>query len=153
MKWLIRIFVILVLTLVLSSLSLGISTNLISVLYTVIGIMFSVSMSLQMSFSFSEVESEKYIKEKRNELAGIRKVYIGLFCVSTVLFLIPKPMVLFSIGVIQMEATTLACVFMLYCMISYIVNFSNLSRLRDEIEDEVRKMLQQKRDNKTLKSL
>lgn len=111
----------------------------LSVVYTVIGIMFSIAMSQLMSFSFVDVENQDYIDRYRCQLSSIRTIFIVLFVISTILFLLLPYDWKFHWKIFKFDAWAFECVSFCYSLVYFIVNFISLVKLKDEIEDDVRK--------------
>lgn len=138
MRWLIRALGILLFTLLVSYTPLDCSDELFTVVYTVLGIMFSIALSQLISFSFSEVENKAYVNRWRGELAKIRIRFIVLFALSTTgIILIPFGSA-YSWKWVKFDTTLLIFVFLIFCLGYFIVNFIDLAKLKDDIDDEIR---------------
>lgn len=113
--------------------------SLLSVIYTVIGILFSIAMSQLMSFSFADIENEEYIDRYRHQLSRIRTIFIVLFAFSTILFLLMPYEFSVRWKVFKIEAWAIECATFVYTLVYFVINFISLVKLKDEIEDDVRK--------------
>lgn len=138
MKTLTRIALVLMFSVGLSYLTLPCSQEIYSVIYTVLGIMFSIALSQLMSFSFTEVSNPNYVARQRNQLKTIRKRFIIQFTGGTLFFLLSSSRFHFQIGWLKLEFQAVVFTYMIYCLIYFVINFIELSNLKDSLEDQIR---------------
>lgn len=139
MKTSIRITIVLLATVLFSYFTIPCSQEFYSVIYTVLGIMFSIALSQLMSFSFTEVANPKYVDTQRKQLRSIRRRFIIQFTGGTLFFLLSSLKLHFQKGWFRFDFQSLVFVYMIYCLFYFIVNFIELSNLKDSLEDEIRK--------------
>lgn len=137
MKWLYNILFVIILTIIFHFSSFNLFENVFTAFYTVCGVLFPIAISQIMSFSFSEVENDKFVEKYRSHLNLLRKKFIAIFCVITVFFIIglKSNMVIFK----TFEIKTLSFAVLVFGVIYFTLNFIELAKLKDEIEDIVRK--------------
>jgi len=138
-KWLLRAIVMLGISILCGYLPLTFGNDFFSVTYTVIGIMFPVAFSQIMAFSFSEIENDRFVERYRGQLSSIRTVFVVLFSLATLVFLAKGYCFSFSFKWFRFKIKSVFVVYLLFCLIYFVRNFVSLTRLKDEIEDEVRK--------------
>ncbi len=112
--------------------------EIFTIIYTVIGIMFSIALSQLMAFSFSDITNPKFVQQQRNQLSHIRSSFITLFSVSTVALILTPYAFILHIGWFKIDFEILILVYFLFCLLYFIINFIDLAKLKDEIEDEIR---------------
>jgi hypothetical protein len=138
-KWFFRGFFIIVVSFIFSYSPIDCSDGFFSGIYTVIGIMFPVALSQIMAFSFSDIENDKFVQRYRGQLSDIRFVFVVLFSIATIVFLIKSVSFKFQWKWIKFDIQFLYGIYLLFCLFYYIRNFVSLAKLKNEIEDEVRK--------------
>lgn len=138
-KWFFRAGVILGISLFCGYLPLGFGDDFFSVIYTVIGIMFPIALSQIMAFSFGDIENDRFTERYRGQLSGVRTVFVVLFSLATLAFLLKGCGFIFRFKWFRFNIQSLFGVYLLFCLIYFIRNFVSLAKLKDEIEDEVRK--------------
>lgn len=137
-KWFIRSAIIAVLSVALVLLKIEIAQSVISVIYTVNGIMFSVALSLLVSFSFTEIENNEFVQRQRGQLSYLRIVFIILFALSTIAFIFADTKwkgnlinpICFSV--------------IIFCLIYNVVNFCDMAKAKEEIENKIREARKKK---------
>jgi hypothetical protein len=138
-KWFLRAGVILSVSLLCGYLPLKFGNDFFSVIYTVIGIMFPVALSQIMAFSFGDIENDRFIERYRGQLSRVRNTFVVLFSLATLVFLLKGYGSTFCFKWFKFNIPSLFGVYLLFCLVYFIRNFISLARLKDEIEDEVRK--------------
>lgn len=131
-RWFVRAAMVAILALGLSLGKIAVGQSVISVIYTVNGIMFSIALSQLVSFSFTDIDNDEFVRRQRKELDHLRISFIVLFSLSTVAFLF--------------SGVNTSCVFinpvcfslLLFGLVYNIVNFCGLAKTKDAIEDKVR---------------
>lgn len=132
-RWLARIVLTAVLSLVLAFLKVWIVQSVISVIYTVNGIMFSIALSQLASFSFSDIENDDFVRQHREQLNHLRLSFIVMFALSTTAFLL-------SGSDLLRDWLNPVCFSILIFNLAYnVINFCNLATAKDEIDDKIRK--------------
>jgi hypothetical protein len=146
MKNAVRIIGLIVLFLIIS-LAVSISPDdfFISTLFNVSGVMFSVGLGLIVTFNANGVKNKTYIKQIRRDVARVRNSFIKYFAISSVFYLMEKylrdnnlssliiPIKGFQI---HLNCSLFICLFMLYSMAYYIINFLNIQKLNNDIFDK-----------------
>ena len=131
-RWFVRAAMVAILALGLSLGKIEVGQSVISVIYTVNGIMFSIALSQLVSFSFADIDNDEFVKKQRKELDYLRISFIVLFSLSTVAFLFSD--VSDSCAFINPVCFSL----LLFGLVYNIVNFCGLAKTKDAIEDKVR---------------
>lgn len=149
MRHLSRIFLLMFITGILSyMLDMPLKEGLISTLYNVSGIMFSIGLGLIVSFNLSGVRNRKYIKEIRKNIVNIRNIFIYYFIISTFIYITYS-----YIGVmefkykwlyIKIDTSIFACMFLLFSIMYFTINFLSIQKLNDEIFDRIAEEQEQK---------
>jgi uncharacterized membrane protein YcjF (UPF0283 family) len=101
--------------------------------------MFPVALSQIMAFSFSDVENDKFVQRYRGQLSEIRLVFVILFSIATGIFLIKSTSFKFQWKWIKFDIQSLYAIYLLFCLFYFVRNFVSLAKLKNEIEDELRK--------------
>ncbi len=138
-RWLYRGLGVLCFSVLFSSLSVQIDENSLSVLYTVAGIMFSLGLIQIMSFSFAEVSNDKFVEMFRPQLRKVRVSFIVLFALSSFLFIFKNNRFSASLYFFKIDSLKVITVFQCFCLFYFIRNFLALQKMKDEIEDEIRR--------------
>lgn len=138
-KWFFRVFYIIILSIIFSYSPIRCGDTFFSVIYTVIGIMFPVALSQIMAFSFSDIENDKFVQRYRGQLSNIRLVFVILFSIATVVFLVRSVSFKFQWKLLKFDIQFLHGVYLLFCLFYFVRNFVSLAKLKNEIEDEIRK--------------
>jgi len=146
-KWFRRTFSIIILSFGFSYMPVRFSDDFFSVMYTVLGIMFPLALSQIMAFSFSEIENDKFIEKRRSQLSGIRIIFVILFIFATVAFIFKTLCFKISWRWIRFDIKSLFFIYLLFCLYYYIKNFIELAKLKDEVDDEIRKDNKKKKEN------
>jgi hypothetical protein len=139
-KWSLRAIFLIAISLVLSHFSFEISEDIFSEIYMVVGIMFPIALSQIMAFSFRDIENEVFINRYRKQLNNIRTVFIVLFTISTFIFLIKSTKYCIQFHYIKWDIRNIFLAYYIFCLYYFIRNFISLANLKDEIEDEIRKI-------------
>lgn len=112
---------------------------IISTLYNAICIVFSVGMGLIVTFSLEGIENPKLVREIRINIKSLRKKFIILFSLCTVLLVIERywpAIIVFDINLKNFAHTTTVVFFSL--SIGYFVyNFTKIQTLKDDIFDRI----------------
>jgi len=137
--WFLRIFFLIIVSFGLSYTPMRISDDFFSVMYTVIGIMFPLALSQTTIFSFNEIENDKFIEKRKEQLSMIRIIFISLFSLATIVFIFKTSCFRISWKWVRYDIKFLFFSYLLFCLLFYIVNFVDLIKLKDEIDDEIRK--------------
>ena len=131
-RWCFRVLMIATLSVAFVLLKVEIAQPVVSVIYTVNGIMFSVAMSQLVSFSFTEIENDKFVRDQRSQLLYLRTVFIVLFSLSTIAFVVSDIVdngkyinpICFSV--------------LIFSLVYNVVNFCSMVKTKDAIEDKIR---------------
>lgn len=150
-KWVVRVTAIIILSIILSNTNFKININTFNVMYTIVGIFFSLSISQIMSFSFIDVENTEYVIKRKKNLNRIRKIFIFIFGISTILFILPDNFskmnelfkllnnkIKFDISFLQIKFIYFKLILFLFNIIFYIYNFIQLSNLKSNIDEDIR---------------
>ncbi len=153
MKWLIRCILIIISSLIFFLLKIQISETVLSALYTVSGVLFPIALSQIMSFSFSNIYSKTVVTKYRKQLSNLRKTFIVLFSIETFLFVITigiqnvdskintakeissKSKSINTLIINSFDIKYIAISFIIFCIVYFSLNFIQLAKLKDEIED------------------
>lgn len=132
-KWLIRIIISVAVSVMLILIGVTVNQSVINILYTVNGILFSIALSQLISFSLVEIENDEFVNKQRKQIAYFRTVFILLFSIDTISFLITE---LYDC----VNYFRCICVVVLLFSLFYdVVNFCDITIVKDEIEDKIRK--------------
>ena len=132
-KWLIRIIISAAVSVMLILIGVTVNQSVINILYTVNGILFSIALSQLVSFSLVEIENDEFVNKQRKQIAYFRKVFILLFSIDTISFLITD---LYD-DIIFFRC--ICVVVLLFSLFYDVVNFCDITKVKDEIEDKIRK--------------
>ena len=124
--------------------SISYSEDFCSVIYTIIGILFALALNQIMAFNFTEVPNDKFIERHRNRLSKIRKLYIYLFAFATLALLLKSHTLKYEWKWIKLDVKFLIGSYLVFTLIYFIINFISLAKLKDQIDDEIRKMKRNK---------
>ena len=137
--WFLRIFSLIIVSFGLSYTPIRISDDFFSVMYTVIGIMFPLALSQTMVFPFNKIENDKFVEKRRRQLSTIRIIFIVLFSFSTAVFIFKTACLTINWKWVRYDIRFLFFSYLLFCLLFYIINFTDLIKLKDEVDDEIRK--------------
>ena len=134
--WLIRILLVLIVACALYLSNIQISRSVMSVLYTVNGILFSIAMSQLVSFSLEGVSNEVFVNSQRMQIHRLRFSFIAVFALITVSFLLSglESSILVN-GII--DAFTLSV--LVFGLAYNVINYCDLAKAAEQIEDRVHK--------------
>jgi cell division protein FtsL len=93
-----------------------------------------------MAFDFTEVQNDKFIERHRKRLSKIRGLYIFLFAFATLALLLKSLSLKSEWKWIKLDTKFLIGSYLIFTLIYFIINFISLAKLKDQIDDEVRKM-------------
>jgi hypothetical protein len=144
MKWLLRVLLVIIFAFGLQYTPISYSENFCSVIYTIIGILFALALNQIMAFNFIEVQNDKFIERHRNRLSKIRNLYIFLFAFATLALLLKSISLKSEWKWIKLDVKFLIGSYLVFTLIYFIINFISLARLKDQIDDEIRKMKRNK---------
>jgi len=139
-QWLVRVLILIAISFGLSYVPFNGYTEIISGYYTVIGIMFPLALTQIMSLSLVNVKNDVFVDRQRTQLNYIRKIFIILFSISTGLFFIKNFEFIFHWKWIKFNIQILFSIFFIFCIVYFIINFAQLATLKDEIDNEIRKV-------------
>jgi hypothetical protein len=117
----------------------------VSTLFSVSGVMFSVGLGLIVTFNARGIKNKTYIKQIRRNVVKVRNSFIIYFAISIVCFVAEKYLrdnnlscLVISIKNFQVNLnwSLLLCLFMLYSISYYIVNFLKIQALNNDIFDK-----------------
>lgn len=118
--------------------------NIVSVLYTVSGVMFSVGLSVVATFNMQGVVNPDFVNYIRRVLKRLINRYILYFIISSLAAL--SEMVLsdidnsiINIWKFKINISVLCILTILYSIVYFIVNFRSIYQLNSEIFDELNK--------------
>lgn len=140
MKWLLRVSLIIIFAFGLQYTPISYSDDFCSVIYTIIGILFALALNQIMAFDFTEVQNDKFIERHRKRLSKIRGLYIFLFAFATLALLLKSLSLKSEWKWIKLDTKFLIGSYLIFTLIYFIINFISLAKLKDQIDDEVRKM-------------
>ena len=140
MKWLFRISFVVIIAFGLQYTPLSFSENFCSVIYTIVGILFALALNQIMAFNFTEVQNDKFIERHRGRLSKVRNVYIFLFVFATMALLLESFPLKHEWKWIKLDAKFLIGSYLIFTLGYFIRNFILLAKLKDQIDDEIRKM-------------
>ena len=144
-RWIFSSIVVLFLS-VASSTFFGheISNEMISLLYSVVGILFSVSMSMIISFNTQGVKNREVKKSLKTQMKRLMTNAIMYFSSLSVLMLIQlffqqvdTKDVVFAIGPVTFRMSCLLVWYSSLCIVYYIVNFTHVYELNNNIEEQI----------------
>lgn len=139
-RWFLRILVVCIISLFAGSLGLSFSTDFFNTMFNVLGIMFSVALGQVLTFSFSDITNEDFVSQHRNQLSEIQNTFITLFAFATAFFFLSgKNITIKNISIIKFSANTFFGCFDIFFIIYFVVNFIGLVKLRNDIDDLIRK--------------
>lgn len=120
---------------------ISIHNQVLSTIYTVIGIMFSIALSLIVSFNIQGIKSHDSIASIRYKLKVLQKKHISNFVMDTVLYLLSLKVKIVSFCIkgveINLNIKLVILVILVTSIFYYIVNFTNIQKLRDQVFDEL----------------
>lgn len=140
MKWLLRVVFVFIVAFALQYTPVSYSSEFCSVTYTVIGIMFSIALCLIMTFTFIEIPNDKFVERQKNRLTRIRNSYIALFAFATVALLLQSIKLKYEWKWIKIDIQFLIGSYLVFSLIYFIQNFISLTDLKNQIDDEIRKL-------------
>ena len=114
---------------------LDIPVSIISTLYAVAGVIFSVGMSIAIVPKTENVTRRKILNDIRGNYRRIRDSFMWLFALGTVFYIAT----VWPIHSLPSFLNIAATIFLLLSIIHFVVNFLQLQRLGDQIEDQVLK--------------
>ena len=136
-SWLLRLIILALLALILSSLDWGMQEDAATTLFTVIGIIYTLAVGFMLGFSFQEINDDKL-------RAGYVSIIKDAFSVFTILFGILAvlhslcPDFSFHLAFLKFSYDYLVVVLDLYTLAYYCYNFNKLRRLRNDMDDCIR---------------
>ena len=113
--------------------------SVLSTLYAVAGVIFSVGMSMAIAPKTDSVTRKKARNEIRADYRRVRDSFMWLFGMGTILFIATA----WPIRALPSFTNNAATVFLLLAIIHFIVNFLQLQRLGDQIDDQILKEQQE----------
>lgn len=137
MKHLLRIVVILLVTVILSSFGISFENTIVNTLYIVICIIFSALLVLTVSFNLDKVTNEYFLNKCRNKIYYIQKQYIIYFVTATIIVCIEGYSFNYSYQIIDFNSNSLYTVTMLFLLFYFITNFMQLQKLKDRLTDKI----------------
>lgn len=137
MKSLLRIAVILLVTVILSSFGISFGSTIVNTLYIVICIIFSALLVLTVSFNLDKVTNEYFLNKCRNKIYYIQKQYIIYFVTATIIVCIEGYSFSYSYKIISFNSSSLYTAIMFFLLVYFITNFMQLQKLKDRITDKI----------------
>ncbi|MGL5228589.1 MAG: hypothetical protein ACRC77_10425 [Bacteroidales bacterium] len=118
--------------------------NIVSILYTISGIMFSVGLSVVATFNMQGVVNPDFVRQIRKILSGLLNKFIIYFIISSAaalceMILSEMSRSIISIGKIKINISVFCIMTILYSVAYFIVNFRAIYRLNAELFDEINK--------------
>ncbi|MDR2659331.1 MAG: hypothetical protein LBC27_05000 [Spirochaetaceae bacterium] len=147
MKWLLRTIFVIIVAFGLQYTPISFSDDFYSAIYTIIGIMFSLAFSQIMSFTFTEIQNDKFVKKQRKQLSRIMTLYIVLFAFATAALLLKSITLKYEWKWVKLDIRFLIGSYLIFSLVYSIKNFISLAKLKDQIDDEIRKMKRKQEDN------
>lgn len=123
-----------------------INPEIISTIYSVIGIMFSIALSLIVTFNLQGIKSMSSIKSIRYKLKSLRKKHIVNFSIDTLLYILSTMidkkgvnLISFSLNSldIKMNIQLIIVGLLISSIFYYILNFIDVQKLNDQIFNEL----------------
>jgi hypothetical protein len=145
MKWLLRVLLVIIFAFCLQYTPISFCDDFFSVTYTVIGIIFAVALNQIMTFSFTEIQNDKFVERHREQLSKIRNIYIVLFAFATVAVLLKSLTLELEWKWIKFNTKFLIGSYLIFSLGYSIGNFISLAKLKDQIDDEIRKLKNNKK--------
>ena len=140
-RWFRRALVLVCGAILVSSLPFSITDSSVTVLYTVLGIMFSLGLSQIMAFSFSEIPNDTYVERFRVQLRAIRRSFLILFAIGSLFILALDVEYSFRWRFLQIDTRSVVSLYQLFCLAYFARNFAAMQQIKEEIEDQLRKRL------------
>lgn len=118
-------------------------SNLISVFYTVAGIVFSIGVGVVSGFDLSRIKNKSYLEKIRLNIISTRNSFILFFIYATFTLLLSQYLKEFDLSyqikgvVVKFDFETFALCSILFSIIFFIVNFIEIQNLRDQITDRL----------------
>lgn len=137
MKNLLRIAVILLVAIILSSFGISFRSMIINRLYIVICIIFSVLLVLTISFNLDKITNKRFLSKCRNKIYYIQKQFIIYFTVATLNICVEDYAFNLSYKLIDINSGNLYVVTMFFLLFYFIINFIHLQKLKDSITDKI----------------
>lgn len=132
-KWLVRAITICAASAIIWLLDIPFGDDYFNTVFSVIGIAFSVAFGLVLSFPFSNIPNDDFVSTYRKQLAHIKTSFVSVFTVAIIAYVLSKKMP--HIGWIN----TLLGIIELFALAYIALNVSALSKLKDDIDDLLRK--------------
>ncbi len=125
MKNLLRIAVILLVAIILSSFGISFRSMIINRLYIVICIIFSALLVLTISFNLDKITNKRFLSKCRNKIYYIQKQFIIYFTIATLTICVEDYAFNLSYKLIDI------------LLFYFIINFIHLQKLKDSITDKI----------------
>ena len=141
-RWFLRILAVCIISLFAGSLGLSFSADFFNTMFNVLGIMFSVALGQVLIFSFSDITNEDFVLQQRRQLSKIQNTFITLFAFATAFFFLSgKSIPIKNMGIIKFSVNSFFGCFDIFFLVYFVANFIGLVRLKNEIDDLIRKSL------------
>jgi hypothetical protein len=109
--------------------------------------MFSLALSQIMAFTFTEIQNDKFVEKHRNRLFEIRNLYIVLFAFATMALLLKSLSLKCEWKWIKFDIKFLIGSYLIFSLGYFIENFVSLAKLKNQIDDEIRKQKGNQKDD------
>lgn len=127
--------------------NMKVSDYFMTAIFTVMGIMFSIGMGLIVTFNLSSVKNKHILGVLRNKIKSLQESFITLFSFSTSIYIIEyffrdqkTNLNTFTFNIkenlIIMNLSIFSLVFILLTIVYFIINFTKLQKLNNDILDE-----------------
>ncbi len=147
MKTTIRILLIIILFIIFSMLcKLTIDIFFVNTIYTVSGIMFSVGLGLIVTFSISGVRNKEHIRQLRTNINKVRNSFLKYFLLTTICYTLNYYLRQMNLIITEVKIKEITIILnwsilfvllMLYAIVYYIVNFTKIQNLHNDIFDKI----------------
>lgn len=114
-------------------------TDFFDVMFTIIGILFSIAISQILSFSFSDISNDVFVGYFRKNLTSILISFFLFFIISIFVFVLKDIKFKFRVKICSFSINNLFAIFDIYCLIYFSNNFFHLFKLKNDIDDLIRK--------------
>ncbi|WP_291076451.1 MULTISPECIES: hypothetical protein [unclassified Empedobacter] len=132
----------------LSQINIIVSDYFMNAIFTVMGIMFSIGMGLIVTFNLSSIKNKTVLKVIRENIKKLQTSFITLFSVSALIYIIEyffrdqntniNTFKLLSVKEVDVNfnLSLFALCFLSFSIIFFIVNFTQLQKLNNDILDQ-----------------
>ncbi|WP_313094261.1 hypothetical protein [Empedobacter sp.] len=132
----------------LSQINIIASDYFMNAIFTVMGIMFSIGMGLIVTFNLSSIKNKTVLKAIRENIKSLQTYFITFFSLSALIYIVEyffrdqttniNIFKLFTVKEVNINfnLSLFALSFLLFSIIFFIVNFTKLQKLNNDIIDQ-----------------